>query len=226
MPELASRIVRASAPPRIRQAQQDPAWVRWGLTLAALAVVGVLIVIPVVHVFAQALADGVDVYWKNLFGDPDTRHSILLTLTVVPIALVANVVFGVAAAWAIARFRFPGRTLLTSLIDLPFSVSPVVAGLMFVLIFGLQGYFGPFLRRDGYAVMPYATALLAVALFVALVLIFRPTNPRARVGLWKHSDLLLLVGGAVLFALLVVVQQQLELWPRDQSLKIRSWRAS
>ena len=220
MPELASRLTRASAPPRIRQAQQDPAWVRWGLILAALAVVGLLIVIPVVHVFAEALADGVGVYWTNLVGDPDTRHSILLTLTVVPLALLANVVFGIAAAWAIARFRFPGRTLLTSLIDLPFSVSPVVAGLMFVLIFGLQGYFGPFLRRDGYAVMPYLTALVAVALFVALVLIFRPTNPRARVGLWKHSGLLLLLGSATLFALLVGAQQWLELWPRDQSLKI------
>ena len=83
----------------------------------------------------------------NLVGDPDTRHAILLTLTVAPIAVVANVVFGVAAAWAIARFRFPGRTLLTTLIDLPFSVSPVVAGLMFVLIFGLQGYLGAVAAR-------------------------------------------------------------------------------
>jgi sulfate transport system permease protein len=220
MPELASRLTRASAPPRIRQAQQDPAWVRWGLILATLAVVGVLIVVPVIHVFAEALADGVGVYWTSLFGDPDTRHSILLTLTVVPFALLANVVFGIAAAWAIARFSFPGRTLLTSLIDLPFSVSPVVAGLMFVLIFGLQGYFGPFLRRDGYAVLPYVSSLVVVALFVALVLIFRPTNPRARVGLWKHSGLLMLAGGAALLALLVVAQQQLELWPRGQNLKI------
>jgi sulfate transport system permease protein len=220
MPELASRLARATAPPRIRQAQQDPAWVRWGLILAALAVVGVLIVIPVVHVFAEALADGAEVYWKNLFGDPDTRHSILLTLTVVPLALMANVVFGVAAAWAIARFDFPGRTLLTALIDLPFSVSPVVAGLMFVLIFGLQGYLGPFLRRDGYAVMPYLTALVAAAFFAALVLIFRPTSPRARTGLWKHSGPILVLGSAAVFAVLVLVQQQLELWPRDASLKI------
>jgi len=124
MPETAAAL----APPpvgvrRLRQAQRDPAWVRWSLILSAALVVGVLIVIPVVHVFAGAFSEGVRVYWDNLVGDPDTRHSILLTLTVVPLALVANVVFGIAAAWAIARFRFPGRTVLTALIDLPFSVS-------------------------------------------------------------------------------------------------------
>src|SRR5262245_11889859 len=122
----------AVAAVKVRRAQEDPAWVRWSLTVAALVVVGVLIVVPVVNVFAQALAEGASTYWKNLFTDPDTRHSIFLTLAVVPIALVANVLFGVAAAWAIARFTFRGRTLLIALIDLPFSVSPVVAGLMFV----------------------------------------------------------------------------------------------
>src|SRR5262245_20639664 len=147
----------------VRPSRQDPVWVRWTLTLGALGVVLVLIVIPIINVFAEALSDGVGVYWKHLFGDPDTRHSILLTLTVVPIALFANVLFGITAAWAISRFRFPGRTLLTALIDLPFSVSPVVAGLMFVLIFGLQGYLGAFLRADGYAIMPYVVSFLAVS---------------------------------------------------------------
>src|SRR5207244_3443014 len=101
----------------------------------------------------------------------------------VPIALVANVLFGVTAAWAIARFSFPGRTLLTALLDLPFSVSPVVAGLMFVLIFGLQGYFGAFLRRDGYAIMPYLISFVCVFLLVFAYFLFRPSNPRARHGL-------------------------------------------
>src|SRR5215217_3733142 len=143
---------------RVARTREDPRWVRLTLITLALLFVGVLIVIPIVSVFVQAFADGARVYWQNLFGDPDTRQSMWLTLTVVPIALVANTLFGIAAAWAIARFRFPGRTVLTALIDLPFSVSPVVAGLMFVLIFGLQGYFGAFLRRDGYAVMPYVVA--------------------------------------------------------------------
>src|SRR6185295_13096409 len=153
---------------------------------AAIGVVGLLVVVPVVSVFAEALADGIRAYWQNLFGDPDTRHSILLTLTVVPLALIANLVFGIAAAWAIARFRFPGRTVLTALIDLPFSVSPVVAGLMFVLIFGLQGYLGPFLRRDGYAVMPYLTSAVGAALFVGALFLFRPRGPKAS-AVWSRS---------------------------------------
>src|SRR5262249_19535186 len=139
-----------TAPPPKREqrrlARQDPWPVRWGLTLAALTIVGLLIVVPLVNVFYHALEKGVAVYWNKLVGDPDTLHAIILTLTVAPTAVAANVVFGMAAAWAIARFRFPGRSLLTSLIDLPFAVSPVVAGLIFVLIFGLQGYLGPWLR--------------------------------------------------------------------------------
>ena len=129
--------------------RQDPAIVRWGLITLALLVLGVLVVIPVINVFAQALAKGPGVYWETLVEDADTRHAILLTLTVAPIAVAANVVFGIAAAWAVTRFRFPGRTLLITLIDLPFSVSPVVAGLMFVLLFGRQGYFGAWLQDHG-----------------------------------------------------------------------------
>jgi sulfate transport system permease protein len=215
MPETAAALVPAPPPVgvrRLRQAQRDPAWVRWSLIASAAIVVGILIVIPVVHVFAGAFSEGVRVYWDNLVGDPDTRHSILLTLTVVPLALVANVVFGIAAAWAIARFRFPGRTVLTALIDLPFSVSPVVAGLMLVLIFGLQGYVGPFLRRDGYAVMPYLTSLVGAGLFVGSVFLFRPRG--------AHRGRLALLGGAAAFALLLAAQIYFDVWPRDQSLKI------
>jgi sulfate transport system permease protein len=194
--------------------------VRYGLTAAAVAIVGVLIVIPIVNVFAEALADGVGVYWKNLFADPDTRHSILLTLTVVPLALFANIIFGVAAAWAISRFSFPGRTLLIALIDLPFSVSPVVAGLMFVLIFGLQGYFGEFLRRDGYSIMAWVVSLLGVLSMGVAYVLFRPTSPRARRGLWKRPFFTLSIGGVAVFGLLFFAQQYLDVWPRNQSLKI------
>src|SRR5262245_48810997 len=193
-----------------RRAQQDPVWLRWSLTLFALAVVGLLIVIPVVNVFAVALSEGAGVYWKNLLADPDTRHSIILTLTVVPIALVANVIFGLTAAWAISRFAFPGRTLLTALIDLPFAVSPVVAGLMFVLIFGLQGYLGPFLRRDGYAVMPYLVALIAAGVFLLFFVLFLPPNAKARRGLWNHPRLLALLGSTKVFGLVLFLQQYFE----------------
>jgi sulfate transport system permease protein len=206
---------------RVRRAQEDPAWVRFGLTLAAVAIVTLLIVVPIVNVFAEALADGLGAYFRNLVSDADTLHAIFLTLTVVPIALVANLVFGLAAAWTISRFRFPGRTLLTSLIDLPFSVSPVVAGLMFVLIFGLQGYFGPFLRRDGYAVMPYVVAALVVLVAEVGYLLVLPRSVRERRGFFELSPwLVVLGGGAVLFAVLVLGQQALGVWPKNQSLKI------
>lgn len=210
----------AVAGTNIRRAQEDPAWVRWTLISTALLALGLLVVLPVVNVFYEALREGLGTYWKNLAADPDTRHSILLTLTVVPIALGANIVFGVAAAWAIARFRFPGRGVLTAFIDLPFSVSPVVAGLMFVLIFGLQGYLGPFLRRDGYSAMPYVVAAFVVFVGCIVFLLLRPASPKFRTGLWRYSGLTLLLGSAVVFGSLVWLQQVLEIWPRGQSLKI------
>ncbi len=211
---------RTIAASRINRAQQDPVWVRWTLTAFALFAVGFLIIVPVVNIFVEALREGIGTYWDNLFADPDTRHSIVLTLTVVPIALVANLLFGIAAAWAISRFDFPGRTLLTALIDLPFSVSPVVAGLMFVLIFGLQGYLGPFLRRDGYAAMPYLTSLLAVAAFLLIFFLFLPANPKARRGVWTRPWPAALAGSAAVFAISVLLQEHFEVWPENQSLKI------
>ena len=135
---------------------------------AAVLAVGVLVVVPVGVRLRPGPAPRAGAYSDNLVRDRDTRHAILLTLTVAPIAVVLNLVFGVAAAWVIARFRFPGRTLLTTLIDLPFSVSPVVAGLMFVLIFGLQGYFGPWLRDDGYCA-PCSTSSRSAAALVVFV---------------------------------------------------------
>jgi sulfate transport system permease protein len=166
------------APPnRIRRAQQDPWLVRWTLTLLAVGVVGLLVVVPLVNIFYQALAGGFRAYRDNLLGDPDTRHAILLTLAVAPAAVIANVLFGVAAAWAIARFSFPGRTLLVTLIDLPFSVSPVVAGLVFILLFGLQGYFGPWLREHGLKIIFATPGLILVTSFVTLPFVARELIP-------------------------------------------------
>jgi sulfate transport system permease protein len=203
----------------VRRAAEDPVWVRILLIGAALAVVGILVVVPVASVFVQAFGDGIGAYWHNLFGDPDTRDAMKLTLTVVPIALVANVIFGIAAAWAIARFRFPGRTLLTALIDLPFSVSPVVAGLMFVLIFGLQGYLGPFLRRDGFAIVPYLVSLLVAGL-TAAVLLFLRRDDAARTSRWNRAAVVVPGGAALAFAASLAIQLGLHLWPRNESLKI------
>src|SRR5262249_32171638 len=163
-----------------RTALQDPWFVRWGLISAAVGVVGVLVIVPVINVFYEALAHGAGTYIKNLISDPDTRDSILLTLTVAPVAVVLNVIFGVAAAWAIARYQFPGRTILTTLIDLPFSVSPVVAGLIFVLLFGLQGYFGPWLREPHLKIIFATPGLLLATAFVTCPFVARELIPVMR----------------------------------------------
>jgi sulfate transport system permease protein len=110
-------------------------------------------------------------------GDPDTLHSIELTLMVAPIAVVLNLVFGVAAAWAIARFRFPGRALLTAFIDLPFTVSPVVVGLFLLLLFGLQGFFGPWLRAHDIQIVFAFPGLVLATAFVTFPVIARELIP-------------------------------------------------
>jgi sulfate transport system permease protein len=137
----------------------------------------VLVILPVVNVFYQALANGLWSYIENLVGNADTRHAMLLTLTVAPVAVALNLVFGVAAAWLIARFRFPGRTLLTTLIDLPFSVSPVVAGLLFVLLFGLQGYCGEWLREHDYQIIFAPPGLVLATAFVTVPFVAREVIP-------------------------------------------------
>src|SRR5262245_40012207 len=130
---------KALGPSSRRPATNDPWYVRAALVAAAAIVVLLLIGVPVGNVFWQALGSGIRSYLNNFLSDADTIDAIRLTLIVAPVAVLANVVFGVTAAWAIARFEFPGRTALITLIDLPFSVSPVVAGLVFVLLCGQQG---------------------------------------------------------------------------------------
>jgi len=160
-----------------RRSQADPPWVRVVLIGGAFAVVGGLIAVPVVHVFWRAFANGPAAYFAALFNDPLTRHAIGLTLTVAPLAVALNVVFGVAAAWAIARFRFPGRALLLALIDLPFAVSPVVAGLIFVLVFGRQGFLGPWLEAAGLKVIFAVPGLVLATAFVTFPYVARELIP-------------------------------------------------
>ena len=135
------------------------------------------VVVPLVNVFVEAFAGGPRAYWRNLVEDADTLSAIRLTLTVAPIAVLLNLVFGVAAAWAIARFRFRGRALLTALIDLPFSVSPVVVGLFLILIFGLQGYLGPWLRAHDLKVIFAFPGLVLATAFVTFPVVARELIP-------------------------------------------------
>ena len=147
------------------------------LVVFATAIVAVLIVVPLVAVFAEAFSGGPVAWWQALAHDPDTRHAIWLSLTVAPMAVAINTVFGVAAAWLVARFRFPGRSLLITLFDVPFSVSPVVAGLAIVLIFGRQGLLGPTLAWLDWKVIFSWPGLVLATTFVTLPLVVRELIP-------------------------------------------------
>jgi len=178
-----------------KKPRTDPWYIRYTLITLTLLIVGVLIVIPLVSVFWQAFqmdkvvagnstrevfsqfGTSVEDYWNNVAGDSDTRHSIFLTLVVAPVAVAFNTIFGVAAAYTIARFRFPGRTILTTLIDLPFSVSPVVAGLVFVLLFGLQTPLGTWLKEHGYQVIFSPPGLVLATAFVTFPFVARELIP-------------------------------------------------
>ena len=127
-----------------RRADRDPAWARYLLTAVALLFLACFLVLPLLAVFMQAFSKG-GAFFLAAVREPDALASIRLTLLTVAISVPANIVFGVAAAWAISKFKFPGKSLLTTLIDLPFAVSPVISGLIYVLVFGAQGWFGPWL---------------------------------------------------------------------------------
>ncbi len=149
---------------------------RWLLILACVGVMGLLVVLPVVAVFVEAFRKGLTGFWENI-TERDTLHSIGLTLFVAPVAVVCNVVFGLAAAWAISRFQFRGRTLLTTMIDLPFAVSPVVVGLSFMLLFGQQGFAGPWLKAHGIEIVFNVTGIILATMFVTLPFVARELIP-------------------------------------------------
>src|SRR5205823_132661 len=155
---------------------EEPPLIKWTLLTIALAFSVVFLLLPLVNVFAQALSKGLNAY-ANSLTEPDSWAAIRLTLTVAAIAVPLNVLFGVAAAWSIAKFEFRGKSLLTTLIDLPFSVSPVVAGLLFVLLFGLQGYFGEWLRDHGIKILFATPGLILATTFVTLPFIARELIP-------------------------------------------------
>ncbi len=160
----------------MRPAVADPRWVRIVLTGAALIFLGLFLVIPLAAVFSQAFEKGWQAYAASL-ATPDTRAAVLLTMTIAIIAVPMNTAFGVAAAWAIARFEFPGKRALVTFIDLPFAVSPVVSGLVFVLLFGAQGHFGPWLLEHDIKVIFALPGLVLATLFVTVPFVARELIP-------------------------------------------------
>lgn len=161
-----------------RNVANEPLWFRVLLISLTWAIALILIIIPLIYVFVQAFADGLSGWWKNLFEDPETRHSVFLTLMVVPTAVVINSVCGLAAAWAITKFRFPGRTLLLTALDLPFAISPIVAGLMLVLLYNVRtGYFAPILNALGMKIIFAWPGLVLATMFVTIPFVARELIP-------------------------------------------------
>ena len=163
----------------VRRAQAgttEPAWVRWALLTVALCFMFLFLVLPLAAVFTEALRKGLDAYFEA-FKEPDAWSAIRLTLITAAISVPLNLVFGIAAAWAIAKYEFKGKAFLTTLVDLPFSVSPVVAGLIYVLIFGAQGWLGPWLQAHDIKIVFAVPGIVLATVFVTFPFIARELIP-------------------------------------------------
>ncbi|HEU4587101.1 MAG TPA: sulfate ABC transporter permease subunit CysW [Gemmatimonadales bacterium] len=154
----------------------EPRLVRWLLVSVALGFLALFLVLPLLVVLFQAFAKGLAAYAASLV-EPDALSAIRLTLLAAGIAVPLNLVFGVAAAWAIAKFRFRGRNLLITLIDLPFAVSPVISGLIYVLLFGAQGWFGPWLDAHDFKIIFAVPGIVLATIFVTFPFVARELIP-------------------------------------------------
>jgi sulfate transport system permease protein len=159
-----------------QRSTQEPAFVKWLLITVAVLFSVVFIFLPIINVFVQAFSKGWTHYWQVLI-EPDTRSAIHLTLLVAAISVPLNVVFGVAASWAIAKFEFRGKSILLTFIDLPFSISPVVSGLMFILLFGVNGLFGSWLDAHGVKIIFAIPGIVLATIFVTFPFVARELIP-------------------------------------------------
>ncbi|KQV98530.1 hypothetical protein ASC87_21630 [Rhizobacter sp. Root1221] len=172
MPAVSVGQVRKSA----LAATAEPAWVRWALIGTALAFLTVFLFVPLVAVFVEAFKKGADVYFAAIV-DADALSAIKLTLIAAVISVPLNLVFGLAAAWCIAKFDFRGKNVLLTLIDLPFSVSPVIVGLIYMLVFGLQGWFGEWLRDHDLKIVFAVPGIVLATVFVTFPFVARELIP-------------------------------------------------
>ena len=154
----------------------EPSVVRWGLIGLALGYLGVFLVVPLLAVFVKAMEKGVAVYWSAI-SDPAALAAVQLTVVAAAIAVPLNVLFGLIASWAVAKFEFPGKHLLITLIDLPFSVSPVISGMIFVLLCGRQGVFGPWLAGHEIKIVFALPGIVLATLFVTFPFVARELIP-------------------------------------------------
>jgi sulfate transport system permease protein len=161
---------------RAKAGTTEAPWVKWTLIGVAMVFLLLFLVLPLAAVFTEALRKGVDAYLAGL-KEPDAWSAIKLTLLTAVIAVPLNLVFGVAAAWCIAKYEFKGKAFLTTLIDLPFSISPVVAGLMYVLVFGAHGWFGPWLAEHDIKIIFAVPGIVLATVFVTFPFIARELIP-------------------------------------------------
>lgn len=170
-----STLVRSAAGP-VHRPLTEPRWVQGLLIGVAMVFLGFFLLLPTLAVFVNALQKGWEAY-RDAIRDPMSLAAIKLTLIAAGVAVPANVVFGLAASWAIARFRFPGKNFLITLIDLPFSVSPVISGMVFVLMFGAQGWFGPWLADHGVRILFAVPGIVLATVFVTFPFVARELIP-------------------------------------------------
>jgi sulfate/thiosulfate transport system permease protein len=166
----------AATPRAVTRATGEPPLVRWALTGIALLFLALVLLLPLVLVFVQALAKGLPAYWAAI-REPDAISAAKLTVLIASIAVPLNLVFGIAAAWCVAKFEFPGKHVLITLIDLPFAVSPVISGLIFVLLFGAHGWFGPWLQDHDIKIIFAVPGMVLATTFITAPFVARELIP-------------------------------------------------
>ena len=159
-----------------RSPTDDPLWLKLLLGVVAISFIALLLLLPLALVFKEAFAQGAAAFWASI-TEPDALAAVRLSLIAAAIAVPLNSLFGVAAAWSIAKFDFPGKTFLVTLIDLPFSVSPVVSGLIYVLVFGMQGWFGPWQGGHDIHILFALPGIVLATIFVTFPFVARELIP-------------------------------------------------
>lgn len=194
MPAPSSRTASPDAA-RPKPAVDDPLWVKLLVSFAALSFLAVFLAVPLASVFVEAFRKGLAAYCDS-FRHPDAWAAIRLSLLVAGIAVPLNLVFGLAASWAIAKFEFRGKSVLISLVDLPFAVSPVIAGLIYVLVFGMQGWFGPWLTAHNIEIIFAVPGVVLATIFVTFPFVARELIPLMQEQGIEEEEAAILLGAS------------------------------
>jgi sulfate/thiosulfate transport system permease protein len=188
---------------RARSVTTERRPMRLALILIAVAFLTLFLLLPLIAVFIEAFRAGFGGFWQAV-SEPDAVAAMKLTLLVAAIAVPANLLFGLAASWAIAKFEFPGKSVLNTLIDLPFSVSPVISGLVYVLLFGLQGYLGPYLQSEGIQIIFAVPGIVLATIFVTFPFVARELVPLMQEQGTQDEEAALSLGASGLKTFLLV----------------------